>query len=176
MGQFEMTNDVVSGWESIRPTADLSGLRVVQRLIWCGRLTEDLLERAAQAAGLRHRGDYEVLALLRRSDPGQLTPVEVADALLSSPSGMTGKLDRLEDQGLLERTRDKTDRRTVRLTLTSEGRDFADRTFDLGLAMYERMLSDLDAEQEAILDETLGTILRTLDHLYRERRPWESET
>ncbi|MDP9495349.1 MAG: MarR family transcriptional regulator [Actinomycetota bacterium] len=52
------------------------------------------------------RGDYEVLALLRRNEPDLLTPVEVAKKLLSSQSGMTGKLDRLEAQGLIQRLPD----------------------------------------------------------------------
>lgn len=66
----------------------------VQRLPWCGRLAEELLERTAIASGFRRRGDYEVLALLRRVEPALLTPLEVANQLLTSQSGMTGKLDR----------------------------------------------------------------------------------
>jgi len=171
-----MTREVVSGWEAIRPSTDRSALGVVQRLVWCGRLIEDLLERAAQAAGFRRRGDYEVLALMRRAEPARLTPIEVAESLLASPSGLTGKLDRLEDQGLLERTKDEVDRRAVRLTLTDDGRVLADRAFDLGLALYERMLTQLGPEERASLVGALGAILRQVDHLYRERRPWESET
>jgi hypothetical protein len=37
-----------------------------------GRLAEEILERTAIASGLRRRGDYEVLALLRRAEPDRL--------------------------------------------------------------------------------------------------------
>jgi hypothetical protein len=49
-------------------------LGVAQRLIWSGRLAEQVLERTAIACGLRRRGDYEVLALLRRAEP-ELSPL-----------------------------------------------------------------------------------------------------
>jgi hypothetical protein len=41
--------------------------------------------------------------------------VDAAKKLLSSQSGMTGKLDRLEEQGLIQRLPDPEDRRVIRL-------------------------------------------------------------
>ena len=60
------------------------GHDVAQRLVWSGRLAYRNMDRSAIAAGWGQRGDYEMLALLRRNEPGLLTQVEVAKKLLSS--------------------------------------------------------------------------------------------
>lgn len=40
---------------------------------------------------------------MRQFEPALLTPLRVAQLLLTSQSGMTGELDRLEEQGLIQR-------------------------------------------------------------------------
>lgn len=42
---------------------------------------------------------------------------------------MTGKLDRLERQGLIQRTPDPEDRRAIRLGLTEDGRTLINEAF-----------------------------------------------
>jgi DNA-binding MarR family transcriptional regulator len=175
MGRLDFVSDVISGWTRLHPDQDLSDLGVVQRLLWGGRLAEELMARTASASGVRHRGDYEVLALLRRSEPVQLTPVEVAQQLLTSQSGMTGKLDRLEDQGLLERRPDPTDRRVVKLALTDLGRSTVDEAFKTALTLYELMLDRLTKPERATLDELLAKALPRLDELSMKRQPWQPE-
>lgn len=174
MGQLEFTDEVIEGWARLRSGEDMSGLAVIQRLVWSGRLAEELLERAAKAIGFRRRGDYEVLALLRRSEPRALAPLEVASQLLTSQSGMTGKLDRLESQGLLQRKQDPVDRRIVKLVLTDAGRDLADRAFVISLSLYNSILSGLELPARRNLDELLALVLRRLDELSLTREPWKT--
>jgi DNA-binding MarR family transcriptional regulator len=112
-------------------------------LVWSGRLADEALERTAIASGLRRRGDYEVLALLRRIEPTLLTPLQVAQQLLNAQSDMTGKLDRLHEQGLIQRTPDPNDRRAVGLGITDSGRALVDDAFTKNLSVYESMLDDL---------------------------------
>lgn len=118
MPRPNFVRESLAGWGRLRPDADLFGLGTVQRLVWSGRLAEELLERTANASGLRRRGDYEVLSLLRRVEPALLSPLEVAQQLQTSQSGMTGKLDRLERQELIQRIPDSEDRRALRLGIT----------------------------------------------------------
>jgi DNA-binding MarR family transcriptional regulator len=127
--QSSFVDEAVAGWSRLLPDREMLSLGVVQRLVWSGRLAEEVLERTAIASGLRRRGDYEVLALLRRFEPALLTPVQVAQQLLTSQSGMTGKLDRLEEQGLIQRTPDPADRRAIRLGITDSGRTLIDEAF-----------------------------------------------
>lgn len=165
MGRVQFTDEVVDGWSRHRPSADLSDLGVVQRLVWSGRLVEELLDRKAKHAGFRRRGDYEVLALLRRVEPDRLSPNEVAALLNSSPSGMTGKLDRLAGQQLLERVPDPIDRRAIGLVLTDAGRDLVDTAFAESLTLYQSLLDDMSKEERQELDRLLKRVLSQLDSL-----------
>jgi DNA-binding MarR family transcriptional regulator len=126
-------------------------------------MLEEVLEATARKSGFQRRGDYEVLALVGRSEPATLTPNEVASFLRVSPSGMTGKVDRLEQQGLLERESDSDDRRAVRLVLTEKGRSHVNSAFDESLMVYQSFLNGLSSDQRNILDGLLIHILSQLD-------------
>lgn len=130
------------------------------------------MERTAIASGLRRHGDYEVLALLRRVEPTLLTPLQVAQQLLSSQSGMTGKLDRLEEQGLIQRTPDPNDRRAVRLGITDSGRALVDDALTTNLSVYESMLDELSSTEVKDLEALLDKLLQRMDRLSRTREPW----
>jgi len=167
MAQSNFVDESVAGWSRLLPERDMISLEVVQRLIWSGRLAHKLMERAAIASGLQRRGDYEVLALLRRFEPTLLTPLQVAQQLLTSPSGMTGKLDRLEEQGLIQRTPDLQDRRAVRLSITDTGRSLIDEAFTTSLEVYESMLDELSRTEVESLEVLLEKLLKRLDQLSR---------
>lgn len=165
MRQIDFTDEVVRQWGRIQPEARLTHLGVIQRLIWSGRFVERLLTRAAQKSGFNRRGDYEVLAVLRRSDPERLTSLELADQLKVSPSGMTGKLDRLESGGLIERQPDPTDRRVVRIFITDQGRSVADRVFADSLELHAEVFGALSQSEHQQLDALLRRLLAHLDEL-----------
>lgn len=165
MGRREFAERTLSGWARLRPQDDLTPLQIGQHLIWVGRLAEEVLEKAAEDVGLRKRGDYEVLALMRRMEPDHLSPAEIATQLLTSPSGMTGKLDRLETQGLLKRRSDPVDRRAVRLVLTDEGRELVGSAFQRSLDVYRLMLEGIEPADLQKTTELLGTVLDRLDQL-----------
>lgn len=172
MSRLNFSRETVDGWSRLRPDDDLFGLGVAHRLIWSGRLTEELLERTAIASGLRRRGDYEVLALLRRVEPALLTPLQVAQQLLTSQSGMTGKLDRLERQGLIERTPDPDDRRALRLGITDFGRALIDEAFATSLSVYQSMLDGFTPTEVKNLEALLEKLLTRLDELSVMQQPW----
>lgn len=52
---------------------------------------------------------------------GRLSSREVASALDCTPANATGVLDRLERDGLVERSRSDTDRRVIHVTITPKG-------------------------------------------------------
>ena len=172
MPRSHFVRESLAGWSRLRPDTDLFGLGVVQRLVWSGRLAEEILERTATATGLRRRGDYEVLALIRRAEPSQLTPLDVAQQIRTSPSGMTGKLDRLEQQGLIERIPDPADRRAIRLAITEQGRALIDEAFTVCLGVYESMLDALTPREAERLNALLDKLLGRLDELSDRRQLW----
>ena len=172
MRRLNFARETVDGWTRLRPDDDLMDLGVVHGLIWSGRLAEGLLEETAMASGLRRRGDYEVLALLRRVEPALLTPLQIAQQLQTSQSGMTGKLDRLERQGLIQRTPDPEDRRAIRVGITDSGRTLVDEAFTTSLSVYQSMLSEFSPTDTKQLETLLAKLLTRLDHLSGVSQPW----
>ena len=173
MTRVNFSRETVDGWSRLRPDVDLLGLGVAHRLVWSGRLAEEVLEKTAIACGLRRRGDYEVLALLRRAEPEFLTPLQVAQQLLTSQSGMTGKLDRLERQGLVQRSPDPADRRAIRLGITDAGRALIDEAFTTCLSVYQAMLDDFTPTEVKDFEALLEKLLTRLDQLSGLSQPWK---
>jgi DNA-binding MarR family transcriptional regulator len=172
MSRLNFSRETVAGWSRLRPDENLFGLGVVQGLIWSGRLAEDLLERTAIASGLRRRGDYEVLAVLRRAEPELLSPLQVAHQLQTSQSGMTGKLDRLERHGLIHRSPDPEDRRAITLGITDSGRALIDEAFTTSLSVYQSMLNEFSPSEVNDFEALLEKLLTRLDHLSELSHPW----
>jgi DNA-binding MarR family transcriptional regulator len=81
--------------------------------------------RALNAQLLAEHGltvnDYEALYVLSRSEELRLKPVELAQQLLLTPSGITRLLDGLERSGLVKRAPCPTDRRVMYALLTEAG-------------------------------------------------------
>lgn len=101
----------------------------------------------------------DLLFTLYRSSPDQgLPPSELAALLAVSPATITGNLDRLETRGLLTRTLDPHDRRSWRITLTSQGRDLVRSHLPVHLAREEALLSPLTPHEV----QHLETLLRRL--------------
>jgi DNA-binding MarR family transcriptional regulator len=67
--------------------------------------------------------DYEALLLLSRAEEGRLKRVELAQALVLTPSGVTRLLEGLEAAGLVERASCEADLRIIYAHLTERGRE-----------------------------------------------------
>jgi DNA-binding MarR family transcriptional regulator len=79
--------------------------------------------------GVRNPGDFDTLAVLRRTgDPYELSPKQLAGQLLVTSAGLRGKLDRLQTAGLIGRRSHPTDRRAVIVTVTRRGRELGSST------------------------------------------------
>jgi DNA-binding MarR family transcriptional regulator len=66
---------------------------------------------------------YNVLRILRGAAGEGLACGQIAERMLTHDPDMTRLLDRLEKRGLIERSRDRADRRVVRTLITAGGRD-----------------------------------------------------
>jgi DNA-binding MarR family transcriptional regulator len=72
-----------------------------------------------QAVGISQRW-YDVLVHLEESPQG-IPMNELAERILYSKSGFTRVVDRMEEAGLVHRTRHENDRRTIPIVLTDKG-------------------------------------------------------
>jgi DNA-binding MarR family transcriptional regulator len=84
------------------------------------RLTDELNERLSARHGmtLLH---YGVLITLITVPERRMRMTDLAERVLTSPSGMTRAVARLSEQGLVEREQDAGDRRSFVVSLTPAG-------------------------------------------------------
>jgi MarR family transcriptional regulator, transcriptional regulator for hemolysin len=98
------------------------------------------------------------LVLLAIKWQGAHTQSELARAVGIKGATLTHHLDRLEDEGLVRRTRSTTDRRAIRVELTSTGERRFERLHVAALDYDERLLAGNSEEELAIF----GTVLSRL--------------
>jgi len=153
----------ITAWRRERPGLDLSGMAVVARLLRVAHRFDEAQDEFFAALGLKP-GWLDVLAALRRSgEPYTLTPTRLAEEALISTAGMTNRLDRLEQAGLVNRLPDPEDRRGILVELTADGRDLVDSAVDAHRGLTRRLLAGLDAGEREELDRLLKGLLGPLD-------------
>ena len=154
---------ILEQWRRERPDLDLAALGTVGRLFRVTQLADGLLAEGLAARGLRP-GWFDLLAALRRSGvPYRLNPAELIRTTMLSSGGMTKRLDRLEEAGLVERSPDPADRRGTLVGLTPEGKEAIDASLPMHAANEERLLASLSAAQRRTLDDLLRAVLTELD-------------
>jgi DNA-binding MarR family transcriptional regulator len=153
---------ILQQWQRERPDLDTSPMGVIGRISRLCREIERRLESAHAAYGLEP-GWYDVLATLRRAGPPhRLRPTDFAEALMLTSSGTTKRLDRLEAAGHVNRERDLTDRRSVYIVLTPQGRRLVDKATTAHVANEQHILSGLTATEQRQLAELLRKLGITL--------------
>lgn len=156
-------DEIVEQWSRERPDLDVSALAIVGRLF---RLTSLADTRLTAGLGVHELqpGWFDLLAALRRSGPGyELNPTELMRTTLLSSGGMTKRIDRLEDAGLVERRADPRDRRGTLIGLTPRGRALVDTALETHLGNEEQLLFDLSRGERAQLDRLLRKLLAGLE-------------
>ena len=102
-----------------------------------------------------------ILTTLERHGPR--THGELADAERVRPPTITAAVDRLEDRGLVARTRDATDRRVARVALTAAGRTLLAEARRQRTAYLEQRLRALTPADRATIAAAAPALLRLLE-------------
>ncbi|MFD9283257.1 MarR family winged helix-turn-helix transcriptional regulator [Streptomyces mirabilis] len=151
---------IIEQWATVRPDLDTAAMEVFGRVFRLARTMGDRMEKAYAPYGIS-RGEFDVLATLRRSDaPYTLSPRQLSATLMLTTGGMTGRLDRLERAGLLRRSPDPHDRRGLQVTLTDKGLRLIDEAVGAGLAVQTEALAHLDEERAGQLAALLRELLK----------------
>lgn len=139
----------VHGWDGAAQTmAVVTSIMRVQQLL-LGRA--DTALRPFDLTFAR----YEVLMLLSFSSRGALPLGKIGERLQVNPASVTNAIDRLEEQGLVERAPNPDDGRGTLARLTEEGRARASSATE---AMNAAVFGDLGVDTEAL--ERLFDLLR----------------
>lgn len=151
----DVVDQLLHDWSRERPDLDASAMAVVGRVLHLGRLFEADLNRSLRALGIPY-SDLDVLATLRRGGaPYRLTPTQLRRSVLLTSGAMTACLNRLEARGLIARSFDAHDRRSLAAELSAEGVRLIDRAIGERFAHAERSLDGLDAGERAQLARLL---------------------
>jgi DNA-binding MarR family transcriptional regulator len=155
---------VLEQWAAERPDLDVSPMAVIGRLSRLTQLFGADLRRTFARHGL-DPASFDVLATLRRAGPPhRLTPAELMRSAMVTSGAITQRLDRLASRGLVARTANEADGRSVHVALTGAGRELIDRALPDHVATEHRLLAALPpADRDA-----LAAMLRRLLEAHSE--------
>jgi DNA-binding MarR family transcriptional regulator len=158
---LDAVDRITGQWNAVRPDVDVSPIQVIGRVSRLSRLVDRRLAENFALYGIEN-WMYDVLATLRRSgEPYELTAGELVRQTMVTTGAVTNRIDRLEDRGLVERTRTR-DRRKVVVRLTAQGLDLVDEVVHAHLATEREILAALSPRQQRELARLLRTALLSL--------------
>ena len=136
-------------WRRERPDLDPGPQGVIGRLHrLAAALTDELT--AVYARFDLSEAEFDLLASLRRAGaPFELPAGELADHTMVTTGGLTKRVDRLVERGLVERIGTSADRRRRFVRLTPEGRRRIDEAFTAHIANEHRLVG-LISETDAV--------------------------
>jgi DNA-binding MarR family transcriptional regulator len=149
VGQTKWLNeDELRAWHAVVAAVTLLNRRLDQQL------KED--------AGISHL-QYEILARLTGAPGGEMRMTELADALVTSKSGLTYQVIQLERAGLVRRRGGPDDPRAVYACLADAGRATVERAAPGHVALVRELLIDvLTPRQLAAVADGLGEVARRM--------------
>jgi MarR family transcriptional regulator, transcriptional regulator for hemolysin len=147
-----------------RPASDPIGLRLART----ARVVSQEFDRAMADAG-GSAPAWQVLLLVRS---GQLdTQAQIARAMGITQATLTHHLNALEEQGLVRRWREQSNRRVQRTELTEAGVAMFDRLRDVAMRHDRRLRSLLTDEEAGELARVLAKLETALERPGPEAGP-----
>jgi DNA-binding MarR family transcriptional regulator len=147
------------------PDLPLDGASITLRLLLLGKLVEQGIARTLAEYDLQ-TWELDVLgALLRQGPPYTMTAGELARNTLITCSGMTHRLDRLQQRGFIIRAPLPEDRRQVIVSLTVEGRELAYKTVSIRAVDAQNFVAGLRDSERDQLETLLRQLLLSVENL-----------
>ncbi len=159
-----LLRQIASDWQRTDPALD-SGPMLT--LLLLSRLHSTLareIEQTYLPHGLNAAGWDLLLTLYRSAPPEGLTPTELSRlAAISGPS-MSNRTERLLRRGLIERWPGEQDRRSVRVGLSSAGRQLVATLLPQHTRTARRLLSGLSTADQALLRTLAAQLVTQIEH------------
>lgn len=162
---------ILSQWRHERPDLDVAAIGLLGRLFRSAHLADEALSEGIAPHGLQP-GWFDLLAALRRSGkPYELNPTTLMETTMLTSGGMTKRLDRLDEAGLIERRPDPSDRRGTLIHLTRRGKATIDKAVETHARNEDALLRSLTAADRSALDDLLRKFLASLERSVSDPAP-----
>ena len=158
----DWTDSFLGALTAIDPGLDVAPYEVTARISRIGLHVTRRQEQVFGRYGL-NRGDMGVLTALRIAGSNGLSPTRLFKGLMQSSAGITGRLDRLEERGLVRRTRHPSDRRGILVELTDVGRQVLDEAVRANTSAERELVAGLKPAEIAALAALLKKMLGSLE-------------
>lgn len=149
---------LIGDWNRARPELDFAPVAVVARLGRARAHIDAALEAVFAEHGLSAPGFAVLVTLARLDRPAGVSQRTLMDELGLTSGTISVRMDRLEEQGLVERRAGAGDRRNSLIVLTEKGRALFERIVPAHLENERRLLIALDDDEQVLL----ATLLRKL--------------
>ncbi|MCB9615691.1 MAG: MarR family transcriptional regulator [Sandaracinus sp.] len=145
------------------PAADVD--RILETLVYLYTESRRVTKEVARQHGLT---GPQVTAIKVLENFGALSLTDLSARMSATNSTMTGIADRMERDGLVERTRSETDRRVVQIALTEKGRQLAAQIPIASMALFAEALRSLDERDRRDLTRILRKLTDEVAELVRK--------
>jgi len=150
-------------WAKELPDLDTEPMAILGRALRLTNMVRPSIEATFAGFGL-DRGEFDVIATLRRSGPPyRLTPTEMYTLLMISSGGLTHRLDRLEKAGLIRREKSPNDGRSMLVALTDAGKALAEKAFRTDMESEIRFLAPLSRAERGMLAGLLRKLITGIE-------------
>jgi DNA-binding MarR family transcriptional regulator len=102
---------------------------------------------------------HAILMAITRAD-GPVTPGQIARWVDRNANSITLMLDRMEKSGLVVRTRNVNDRRSLYVEITEKGAEVLKKSIEVGWNVIRTILGHLSAEEIKALSDSLEKLRR----------------
>jgi DNA-binding MarR family transcriptional regulator len=159
MAEPDVVEELFAAWRRERPDLDVDTMVTVGRVLRFARLADETIGENARKHGVSIAEGDVLFSLRRAGPPYVVSPSELSAALLVPSGTLTGRLDRLEGAGLIERMPDPDDRRGMKVRLTDKGLAGTDAAVTAHLAVERELIAPLSARDREQLDRIMRKLL-----------------
>ncbi len=154
-------DDIRSAWHHLRPELDTAVVDVVGRVLRSAALITRRADELLAGFALT-RGEFDILAVLRRAD-APLSPGALRTISLATGPSTTKRLRSLESRVLVDRSANPDDGRGALIALTPAGIALIDDAFPRLLDLERTLVAGIPEARRPAVVQALREVLESLD-------------